>query len=85
MRPTAQSTRTHARAPCFAKACQRAPVTGNVPHSFVMPSEEHLSKVDGIGAILGVIVLLVATMLHPLGAHPGDAPAAFAEYALDRH
>jgi len=48
-----------------------------------MPSEEHFSKVGGIGAILGVVVLLVATMLHPLGAHPGDAPAAFAEYAMD--
>ena len=54
-------------------------------HSFVMPSEEHLSKVGGIGAIAGVIVLLVATMLHPMGAHPGDAPAAVAEYAMVRH
>ena len=51
-------------------------------HIFVMPSEEHLSKVGGIGAIVGVVVLFVATMLHPLGAHPGDAPAAFAEYAM---
>jgi hypothetical protein len=49
-----------------------------------MPCEEHLSRVGGISAILGVIVLLVATMLHPLGAHPGNAPVAFAEYALDR-
>ena len=58
--------------------------TTTVQHSFVMPSEEHLSKVGGIGAIVGVVVLLVATMLHPLGAHPGDAPAAFAEYAMDK-
>jgi len=50
-------------------------------HSFVMPSEEHLSKVGGIGAIVGVVVLFVATMVHPQNAHPGDAPAAFAEYA----
>ncbi len=48
-----------------------------------MPSEEHLSRVGGIGAILGVFVLVVSTALHPLDAHPGDAPAAFAEYALD--
>ena len=49
-----------------------------------MLSEEHLSKVGGVLAITGVVVLCVATMLHPLDAHPGDAPAAFAEYALDR-
>ncbi len=48
-----------------------------------MPSEEHLSRVGGVGAILGVVILVVATALHPLEAHPGDAPAAFAEYALD--
>jgi hypothetical protein len=54
-------------------------------HSVVIPSEEYLSKVGGIGAIVGVVVLFVATMLHPLDAHPGDAPAAFAEYAMDRH
>jgi hypothetical protein len=49
-----------------------------------MPSDEHLARVGGISAIAGVVVLFVATMLHPLDAHPGDAPAAFAEYALDR-
>ena len=49
-----------------------------------MLSEEHLSKIGGVSAITGVVVLLVATMLHPLDTHPGDAPAAFAEYALDR-
>ncbi len=50
-----------------------------------MLSEEHLSKIGGVSAITGVVVLLVATMLHPLDAHPGDAPEAFAEYALDGH
>ena len=50
-----------------------------------MPSDQHFSKVGGIGAIAGVLVLLVATMMHPLGAHPGDAPAAFGEYAMDSH
>jgi len=49
-----------------------------------MPSDEHLARVGGISAIVGVVVLFVASMLHPLDAHPGDAPAAFAEYALDR-
>jgi hypothetical protein len=50
-----------------------------------MPSEQHLYTVGGIGAILGVVVLLLATMLHPLDAHPADAPAAFAEYAMDSY
>lgn len=50
-----------------------------------MPSDEHLSRVGGVAAILGVVVLVVATMLHPMDAHPGDAAAAFAEYALDKY
>lgn len=50
-----------------------------------MPSETHLCRVGGTGAILGAFVLLVATMLHPLDADPNDAAAAFAEYALDRY
>jgi hypothetical protein len=50
-----------------------------------MLSEEHLSRVGGASAIVGVVVLFVATMFHPMDAQPGNAPAAFAEYALDRH
>jgi hypothetical protein len=50
-----------------------------------MPSDAHLSRLGGVAAILGVVVLVAATMLHPLNAHPADAPAAFAEYALDRY
>jgi hypothetical protein len=34
--------------------------------------------------LVGAILLFVATILHPMHASPGDAPAAFAEYALDR-
>ena len=49
-----------------------------------MPSDAHLGRVGGISAIVGVAVLFVCTMLHPMDALPGDAPAAFAEYALDR-
>lgn len=49
-----------------------------------MLSEEQFSKIGGVSAITGVVVLLIATMLHPMDTHPGDAPAAFAEYALDR-
>jgi hypothetical protein len=49
-----------------------------------MPNE-HLSRVGGVAAIIGPIVLMVATVLHPSDAHPGNAPAAFAEYARDRY
>lgn len=49
-----------------------------------MPSDKHFYKVGAIAAIVGALVLLVTTLLHPLQAHPGDAPAAFAEYAADR-
>ena len=48
-----------------------------------MPSEIHLSRVGGVAAIVGAVVLLAATMLHPLDADPNDAAAAFAEYTLD--
>ena len=49
-----------------------------------MPADQHLSRIGGVAAIVGVVLLVAATLLHPLDAHPGDAPAAFAEYALDR-
>ena len=48
-----------------------------------MPSEGHFCKVGGISAILGVAVFLIATLAHPVGTDPADAPAAFAEYAAD--
>jgi len=35
-------------------------------------------------AIAGSLLLLVGTYLHPMGADPNDAHAAFAEYAADR-
>jgi hypothetical protein len=49
-----------------------------------MPSDAHLGRVGGISAIVGVAVLFLGTMLHPMDALPSDAPAAFTEYALDR-
>jgi hypothetical protein len=49
-----------------------------------MPEEELSSKVGGVAAILGAAILLAATLLHPSGAPPGEAWAAFAEYAADR-
>ncbi|HRB81353.1 MAG TPA: DUF4386 family protein [Nitrospira sp.] len=36
-----------------------------------------------MSAIAGVILLFVGTYLHPLGADPNDAVAAFTEYAAD--
>jgi hypothetical protein len=50
-----------------------------------LPSDQQLSGIGGVAAILGVVVLIVATILHPMDAPPGDAAAAFAEYALDRY
>ena len=35
-------------------------------------------------AASGVLLLLVGTLLHPMGANPNDPAAAFAEYAGDR-
>jgi hypothetical protein len=35
--------------------------------------------------LLGVVTLIAGTALHPMGADPNDAAAAFAEYALDGH
>jgi hypothetical protein len=49
-----------------------------------MPSEEYFSKAGGVAAISGAVLLLLASLLHPMGADPSDAPAAFAEYAADR-
>jgi hypothetical protein len=49
-----------------------------------MASEEHFSRVGGIGAIVGVAILLIATFAHPMTAAPHDVAAAFAEYAADR-
>ncbi len=40
-------------------------------------------KLGAVTAVAGAIVLMVGTMLHPLGANPGDPVAAFTEYAAD--
>ena len=40
-------------------------------------------KIGSVSAILGTLVLITGTMLHPLGADPGDHLAAFTEYAAD--
>ena len=42
-----------------------------------------LARIGAVAALVGALVLVVSTLLHPLGADPHDAPAAFAEYAAD--
>ena len=41
-------------------------------------------KFGSVCAIIGAVMLLVATMLHPMSADPGDPVAAFTEYAADK-
>lgn len=42
------------------------------------------SRVGAACALVGSVLLLVGTALHPLGADPNEAAAAFTEYAADR-
>jgi hypothetical protein len=46
-------------------------------------TQSSLARIGAVSAPLGAVVLLVATMLHPMGADPTDASAAFAEYTAD--
>jgi hypothetical protein len=43
-----------------------------------------LARLGGVAAVVGALVLLVSTLLHPLETDPNDAEAAFAEYAAAR-
>ncbi len=43
------------------------------------------AKLGAVAAIAGVVFFMAGTMLHPMGANPGDPVAAFSEYAADRH
>ena len=40
-------------------------------------------RLGSVSAIAGAVILMVATMLHPMGADPSDHIAAFTEYAAD--
>ncbi|MFQ5995530.1 MAG: DUF4386 family protein [Acidiferrobacterales bacterium] len=46
-------------------------------------NEKTFIQAGSLAAIIGVILLLIFTFLHPLKADPGDAEAAFLEYAAD--
>lgn len=43
-----------------------------------------MGRIGGVTAIGGAVILLVATLFHPMSADPNDPAAAFAEYAADR-
>jgi hypothetical protein len=50
-----------------------------------MTTVRPLAQIGAVAFVVGAVLLLVSTLLHPLGADPADAPAAFAEYAADPH
>ena len=43
-----------------------------------------VSRAGGSATVIGVVLLLAATLLHPMQAEPNDSATAFAEYAADR-
>jgi uncharacterized membrane protein len=48
-----------------------------------MSTEHALARLGAVAAPVGAFALFVSTLLHPLGADPNDAPAAFVEYAAN--
>src|ERR1700687_704840 len=67
-------------APCGCSASQIN--TARTPTDGSMPSRE--SRIGATCAIVGSVLLFIGTYLHPMGADPNDAVAAFTEYAADR-
>jgi hypothetical protein len=50
-----------------------------------MPDTRYCSRLGAVAALLGAVLLMLGTLLHPMQAPPWDAAAAFAEYAADHH
>jgi hypothetical protein len=50
-----------------------------------MTTYQSLARLGGVAAVGGAVLLVVTTLLHPLGSDPNDPAAAFAEYAADSH
>lgn len=50
-----------------------------------MLDTRYCSRLGAIAALLGALLLMLGTLLHPMQAPPWDAAAAFAEYATDHH
>jgi len=51
----------------------------------MVSTEQSLARPGAVAAVGGAVLLVVATLLHPLGSDPNDPAAAFAEYATDTH
>ncbi len=50
-----------------------------------MTTATALARLGAIAAVVGAVVLAVATTMHPMSADPNVPVAAFTEYAADRH
>lgn len=50
-----------------------------------MSAAQPVARLGAVAAFVGVVLLIVSTLLHPLDSDPSDAPAVFAEYAADAH
>jgi hypothetical protein len=50
-----------------------------------MPDTRYCSRLGAVAGLLGAVLLMLGTLLHPMQAPPCDAAAAFAEYAADHH
>lgn len=48
-----------------------------------MGTAKSLARIGTITILIGALLLIAATLLHPLDSDPADAPAAFAEYTAD--
>lgn len=49
----------------------------------VTSTRQSLTRMGAVTAVGGALLLLVATLLHPLASDPNDPASAFAEYAQD--
>jgi hypothetical protein len=57
--------------------------TARVAEDAGQATQRCLARLGAVAALGGAALLLVATLLHPLGSDPNDPHAAFAEYAAD--
>src|SRR5687768_1212063 len=48
-----------------------------------MGTDFHLARLGAVATVVGTVLFLAATLMHPMESEPNDAAAAFAEYAAD--